>query len=138
MANTLNHSFFDYALYTAASTGGETFYSPTWENKYGLTKSIVTLYIANGGTAAGAALSVKLQGAPTDATAQYTVVKCWATGATSWHSPIAGNVDFTLKTAGYARRFVEFLPPRLRAVYTINGSATRYTFGLSLTGTEDA
>ena len=137
MPKTIHHSFLDYALYTAGSTGGETFYSDSWENRYGLKRGIVSLYIANGGTATGAALSVKLQGAPTDATAQYTVVKCWSTGATSWQSPIAGNVDFTLKTAGYARRFIEFVPPHLRAVYTINGNATRFTMGLTLSGDED-
>jgi len=137
MPKTIKHSFFDYALYTAGATGGETFYSPSWENRYGLKKGIVSLYILNGGTSAGAALSVKVQGAPTDATAQYTVVKCWATGATSWHSPIAGNADFTLKTAGQARRYLDFIPPYLRAVYTINGNATRFTMGLTLTGDEN-
>jgi len=138
MPKTIKHDLLEYALYTAASTGGETFYSDSWENRYGLKKGIVSLYIANGGTATGAALSVKVQGAPTDATAQYTVVKCWSTGATSWRSPIAGQVDFTLKTAGQAKRYIDFMPPFIRAVYTINGNATRFTMGLTLTGDEDA
>ena len=125
-----------FGTHTGPATGGKTVTASVFANRHGLCRGMVTLYVESGGTAAGATLDVRVQGAHVNSASQFTMVRCY-TAVGPYANPIVGHMIFTqASTAGQESLFSDFLPPYLRAVHTQHGSAPQFVYGLYLSAQE--
>jgi len=119
---------------TGVATGGQTTYYK-WENRYGLRAAIWTLKCWAGGTATGATLGLRIQGAPVDSASLYTMLRAYTAGVGTMASPLAKTLTFAaVTTAGSQWRYSEIIPRRVRVVEVMNGSAPQFNYSLWLDG----